>query len=420
MPTQPTLLVEIALANTSTSVFNTLATWIDVTADVLSLTTQRGRSQDGDQFEAGTARIVLDNALGNYTPGNATGDYALTDGPANAPYLSPMRPIRIHATWNTIKYAVWYGYIERWVPSWPGGAEGTMTIDCADGFKILAQEIATFTEVAQFVGTRIYNIVTTGIVNIWPTSFLDIELAQRHVAAITFSGESPLSHMQAIAQADNGSLFMAPDGKLTYHAQLWRTTYFRSTMVQATFGYDPLPAIGWLLGDAALSVLGSTTIPRAAGFTTSPEVPYLTVNPSLDDARIINTATITAASAGATPQTATNLASRAQFGHRAYVATVPLDGDVYALDYATWLIATRAFPTMRITSLTASGHQTDDLWPIILDLRIDDRVRVLLRPMRNATMVGEYYIEAVGLDITKQGDIIDWVLTLALSPAPLL
>jgi hypothetical protein len=416
MPTQPTIQVEIAFVNSSSSVFNALLAWTDVTADVISIATRRGRSQEMSRFEAGTATIVLDNATGDYTPGNTTGIYYLTDGLYAAPYLSPFRPIRIRATWSAVTYDVWYGYIESWNFAWPGGAEGTVTLACVDGFKILAQAIVTYSEAAQIAGTRIANLVAA-LPYSWPVGYTDIQAASRTMAAVSLAATSPLSHMQDVAVADNGQLFMAGDGKLTYHSLTWRTTDTESTTPQATFGYDPSPTIGWVLGDSVLSVLGTTTIPRGAGWpsASTTEVPYLSVRPSLDDHTILNYVTITGMGGGATPQVASSVASIAQFGYRYLTATYILDINSQALDRANEIIAARAIPIMRIDEITMSGHQTDNLWPIMLALQIDYRVRVIIRPMNTHPIVADYFVEAVA-----HGPIAndEWVLTLSLSPAP--
>jgi hypothetical protein len=63
--------------------------WTDVTSDVRSFDTDRGKSHQADRFEAGTATVVLNNRSRNYDPANASGAYY--------PNVQPMRRLRIGA-----------------------------------------------------------------------------------------------------------------------------------------------------------------------------------------------------------------------------------------------------------------------------------------------------------------------------------
>jgi hypothetical protein len=84
------VVVEIGFqSNPGTAIGST--TWTDVTSDVISVQTHRGRQRELDQFAAGTCTVVLDNRARRYDP-SYTG--------AGSPYngnIKPMRRIRVSA-----------------------------------------------------------------------------------------------------------------------------------------------------------------------------------------------------------------------------------------------------------------------------------------------------------------------------------
>jgi hypothetical protein len=67
--------------------------WIDVTADVRSASVDRGRNNDLEKVDAGTATIVLDNRTRKYDPLNQSSVY--WDSTAGATLLKPRRQVKI-------------------------------------------------------------------------------------------------------------------------------------------------------------------------------------------------------------------------------------------------------------------------------------------------------------------------------------
>lgn len=125
----PTTIVEIAFTN---GPYDATPTWVDVTSDVREVTTRRGRSDEYQNFEAGTATVVLDNRARTYDPINTAGTYY-----AN---LLPKKQIRIRAT-ATSTFDVFQGYIKGWpVSMTDAGFDSTVTIECYDALALLATE----------------------------------------------------------------------------------------------------------------------------------------------------------------------------------------------------------------------------------------------------------------------------------------
>lgn len=88
--------------------FSVAFNWTDVSSWVVdgSTSTSRGKQHETDQLRAGTLTATFDNIDRRFDPSN-------TSSPYNG-YLLPMRRIRVQATWLSVVYGVFYGFVERW------------------------------------------------------------------------------------------------------------------------------------------------------------------------------------------------------------------------------------------------------------------------------------------------------------------
>lgn len=120
--TWPTLVLEIEFD---------AGVWTDVTADLITGTTNRGRSTPLEAFPAGTASFRLSNQDRQYDPLYTSGTYYGD--------LLPGKRIRLKGTWNSVDYDIWTGYIDRWTNDYDGPRAGFCTVDCTDAFGKLAQ-----------------------------------------------------------------------------------------------------------------------------------------------------------------------------------------------------------------------------------------------------------------------------------------
>jgi hypothetical protein len=130
----PEALVEISFDDPAV----TTPTWTDVSTyargiqglDIFS--SSRGRDSEQNLADAGVITVNLDNRDRRFDPTNTASPYY--------PNVIPMRRIRIRATWLTVTYDVFYGYIEDWGQNWdqPGTSNATCTIRAVDAFKALA------------------------------------------------------------------------------------------------------------------------------------------------------------------------------------------------------------------------------------------------------------------------------------------
>ncbi len=130
----PNVQVEISFVSAP---YTVSPTWVDVTDYVREVTVRRGRSDEFQEFDAGTATITLDNRDRRFDPLNTSSPYS--------PNVVPRRGIRITAL-NTIggtttSFRMFRGFVEGWpVSITDAGFDSTVTVECVDIMGLLAQE----------------------------------------------------------------------------------------------------------------------------------------------------------------------------------------------------------------------------------------------------------------------------------------
>lgn len=206
------------------------ATWYDISSYVRYIRATFGRSQELDEIEAATARVVLVNTDGRFTPGNTAGPYG-TD-------LRPFNQLEIRWTsdssqdafelgsaalgeTNATLYdtapssaAMFRGLIDSFSPTFHDSEDGgysEMTITAFD-FLGWLQKKELYDQVysAQTVGARIAAVLTAAG-NPFPT---DIDTGGPTLAADTLSF-NVLAYIRQIVDLDAG-IFYCRGGTLVY------------------------------------------------------------------------------------------------------------------------------------------------------------------------------------------------------------
>lgn len=178
---------------------------VDVTDHVASITINRGRERELDEYATGTATIVFNDDDRTFDPAYSGSPYA--------GQITPMRRIVI----------AWHGYylFTGWVDSWsvtyePGDHLSRVTASCVDGFAILASqeldEIApSFT--GDTSGQRINRVLDLAEVTYPASRLIDTGLS---TLGNTTYGTNALAYLQACTRAEAGYLFVSADGSLTF------------------------------------------------------------------------------------------------------------------------------------------------------------------------------------------------------------
>lgn len=104
--------------------------WVDVTGYLQAASTNRGRQNELDQFQAGSMTVTLDNRLRTFDP-----SYASNISPGN---VLPMKRIRLRATYAGVTYPVFDGFIDSWTQEYDPPNNARAVVQATDGFKVLA------------------------------------------------------------------------------------------------------------------------------------------------------------------------------------------------------------------------------------------------------------------------------------------
>jgi len=322
---------------------------VDVSNQVDSIDTSRGRNAQADQFQTGqlTLRIVDQN--GDFNPQNTSGPYF--------GLLNPMRKVSISATYSGVTYPIFSGFITGYsttTPKFTGDIVYT-TITAVDAFRLAQNaQISTVTDsgAGQLSGTRINRILTQiG----FPNSMRDIDAGQTTLLADPGTPRTALEAMQTVELSEYGSLYVNASGEFVFQDRAFTTSSVTGTPVVFNdngTGISYFNAI-WLLNDVL--VYNSAQITRTGGATQS------AINqPSIDK----------------------------YFVHSYNQQNLLMDSDADALNYARAYVASRAETTTRCDAITLDLYTDDYNAGIIaaLDLEFFDPVTITTTQPGSSTL----------------------------------
>jgi hypothetical protein len=262
-------------------------------------------------------------------------------------------------------YRLFNGYVQRWPQQYRAdGKDALVTVEAFDGFMVLALAELNTTYVQQQSGVRIGAVLDSiG----WPAADRAIDSGQTAIQAVTLTGTKALDHLQAVAQAENGRLFMDGAGKVTFleRHSIYRAPY---SVSQGTFG------------------------------DSTGELPYRNIEIAYDDTQIWNDVRVTRV--GGVEQTANDATSQSRYFVRTLRRTGLLISDDNEVDdAATWLKDRYKDPVLRATSLVLAPQRVDTLWPYVLGTDFGERITVNRRPPGGGTISFDNTIEGISHDI---------------------
>jgi hypothetical protein len=217
--------VQGVLDNT-TYVLDGTTNFADVTTGINSINVKRGRRDQGDQFSAGTMTLNMLDTTGIFNPFDSLSPYF--DPSTAQPGLAPMRKVRLaRYSATNVKEYLFNGYIVNYDYNFALGGLDTVTVYCADDFYLLAQ-----TYMNEFnVSEELSNVRLSAVLDL---PEVDFPIAQRNIdtgtqtlggaAAFTVpAGTNVLEYCTRINNAEQGRLFMARTGNLTFQPRIGNT-----------------------------------------------------------------------------------------------------------------------------------------------------------------------------------------------------
>lgn len=325
------------------------ATWSDISAYVKRIEFRRGRDDWLTQVQPGTARLLLKNDDGRFSP-------ALTSSPLY-PHVDNMRAVRIKAVLSAVTYHLFLGYIQSINPD-PRRNVRECSVTLTDGsvWLALAKSTPTYSSVAS--GTSIGVALDSAS---WPAALRALDAGQSTFTP-SFTDQTVLSQVQRIG-ADNeaGLVYFDGQGRVVFEDRHHRLKSDHLTS-QATF-------------NATMEGL----VPE---------------RPSRDIANEVKVAY-----SGGGTVTRSNSASQTSYGPRRLDITASFLAAAEATDRADWTLSQRKDPHERpIHTLVA---ESDSVLTQILARELSDRITV--QETVNTGIDGPYFLESREVALAPHG-----------------
>lgn len=178
--------------------------YADLTQYVQSININRGRNRQLDQFNAGTAVISFWNQSRILDPLNTASPYY--------PYVTPRCPVIVKANGRPI----YTGLISDWNLDYEISNKDIMYASCTDAFTVLAnQNLNAFTPSAELSSARVNTVLDRPeILYQGPRS---VGTGSSTLGAFAVAQDTNcLDYLQSISQSEQGYLYIAEDGTLTF------------------------------------------------------------------------------------------------------------------------------------------------------------------------------------------------------------
>ena len=349
---------------------------VDITNQVMKVSTRRGRNRILSQFEAGTATVTLNDPNSDFNPQNTAGPYYGK--------LLPLRKIRIYATMeyegSPIEIAIFAGYITSYDTGFYDGVNTTSTVvlQCVDGFRLL-NNVSTGTSpipgatAGQLSGARIEEILDFAG---FPSSMRSTNPGNSTMQADPGGARSVLAAIQTVEQSEFGAFFMQRSGKTLF--------LDRDTVIERA--------------DAPVRIYSDTGAPG--------EFLYQNIDLAFDDQLILNDVTVTRYDDNlgpALPQTVTDQESIDRFFTKSGQRTgLLVQTDTESLDQANTLLAARKNADLRIDSITLNNLANISELNLVVNLSSDiyNLIFVEKEMSGGSGVEKELFIQGVQHDVT--------------------
>jgi hypothetical protein len=340
---------------------------VDVSDIALRVSTRRGRNRILNNFEAGTATVVLEDANGDWNPQNTSSPYYGK--------LLPLRKIRIWADYDDgsglERYYLYSGYIVSYDNSFRLGIDeiSSVTLQCVDAFRLFQNvNISTVggTSAGQTTGARIENLLNLAS---YPSSQRLIDVGNTTVQADPGTSRTLLAACQTIEQTELGGFFIDPEGNAVFLSR---------TNVSLKADQTPL-----LFNDNGTNIA------------------YQSIDFAYDDTQIFNDITVTRLNGS--PQNVQSTSSiETYFIHSGSRSDLLMQTDAEALDQANMLLNARDEALFRIDSIGLNLMDESATSRIVagLDSDLFTLINVTKTAQATSSVTLELFVQGITHDIT--------------------
>jgi len=358
-------------------VFPTPIGTVDVTEYVEDMQTFIGRQRETDSYD-GTASFVLSNWDGRFTPGQTAGTYSS----GGVSFVRPRVGVRVRATWNSITYNLWRGYVSSWQDVWDAnGLDTKSVISCAGPASLLARwnggPVDPVVGDGEASGARVSRILTAASAAPFGTS---IAAGNLTLISTDLAGNGA-SQVSEVVDTEGGAFWYDGEGVAVFEDRASLLVNARSNTSQVTFS------------DAS--------------------VYFRDADPVSGDDLIFND--VTFERDGGVAQRVTDATSITTFGLSTLSRTgLPAINDTDMLAAAQFNLARYKDPERRIAGFTIDPVNAASLmWPHALGRKIRDRVTISATPLRSGiTWSGGAFVEGVAHSVSQNS----WSTSFSFSP----
>lgn len=340
----------------------------DISDKMITIRTTRGKNRDLDVFDTGRTTIRLNNDDRSFDPNYPSSPYAGN--------IIPRRPVRI----TTDGVRMFTGSIDDWNFDYNPGGGSLAEIVASDDFTLLArQDLKPGTATPELTGDRVTTVLDMDTVA-WDADRRSIDTGQSFLGADTFDGNA-LDYLQLVERSEQGQLFIAKNGDLTFRDRL-----------------DATPSSGSV----------TTFADDGTG------IPYTHVNVNYGTELLYNQATVTSSVGSAT---ATNQFSQTQYGIAATELETLVNSQGQLDNIADFLVQKYAQPEYRFAGVSMNlDTMSAPHLASVLALELGDVVLIKFTPNNIGDPITQYgqiisldnNIEGTRHDITIGVSALDW------------
>lgn len=344
---------------------------VNITDQVMKVSTRRGRNRILANFEVGTATVTLNDPNSDFSPQNGSSPYAGK--------LLPLRKIRIYATMtylgNPIEVNIFSGYITSYDTNFNTQSDvtSTVTLQCSDAFRLL-NNVTTGpfaipgATAGQLSGSRVNTILDIGG---FPNSMRQIDVGNSTMQVDPGGARSTLAAIQTVEQSEFGAFFTERSGKVVF------------------------------LDRNAVQLAADVT-PRYYSDTAQPgSLTYTNLDFAYDDQLILNDVTVTRL--GGVPQNAFSAQSAALYFTKSGLRSdILVQTDEESDNQARTLLVARQDADLRIESMSLNMYSTNDDTTYFINTSSDIYDLVVISKLMpgGSYITKELFIQGVQHDIT--------------------
>jgi len=178
--------------------------FFDLTYLVKSVSTNRGRSRQLDQFNAGSAVVVFDNSNRDLDPLNEDSQF----------YPEVLPRVQIKITANGIP--IFTGLVVDWNLDYDLTGQDVMTAVCSDDFTILAnQAFDAFTPSAELSSDRVTSVLNRPEIEYIGAREIGVGTSTLGAYAVN-EGTNVLNYLQLVTKSEQGFFYISSEGALTF------------------------------------------------------------------------------------------------------------------------------------------------------------------------------------------------------------